>query len=73
MVNCGVICLLIFDSIIQKKYTCEFDLHILIDYRSTLMNLLEKYETKKSKQDSRYNTIIFGFILILFLILLLIN
>ena len=49
LINCGLICLLIFDYIVQKKSSCDLSSEDLINYRNSLLKLLDTYETKKSK------------------------
>ena len=49
--NCGLICLMVFDCIIKKSFSCNFSDEVLINYRTSLRKLLDISETKKSKSE----------------------
>ena len=47
--NCGVICLMFFEDLIQGKYNCGFTEESLVTYREDLLSCLLSSQSKKSK------------------------
>ena len=44
--NCGAICLLFLEKLLNEEFTCNFDDKFLIDYRKKMYDLLIRYEKK---------------------------